>query len=196
MFVKVFNNQIITYPANPVGDHPEVSFPINWQGGQIVNDLYKKVVATPMPTVGLGWKHKELTPNLVNGEYVQVWDKELFAKEELKQAITSKRYDVEVNGIIVNGDPIHTDRESQTKIIAIAVDISQSDIATYSINWKLKNGNFKTFSGIAMANIITSVRNHVQACYNKEAEYLNMIDTMDTNELEDVDFSSGWPSNT
>jgi hypothetical protein len=46
-----------------------------------------------------------------------------------------------------------------------------------------------------MLQVIGGVRQHVQNCYDKDAEYDQLIDTANTSVLESTDFSANWPSN-
>ena len=119
----------------------------------------------------------------------------MLPRELIKRAVTSKRYEVEVGGVKVSNVIYSTDRESQTKYVAVAVDISKSNVETWSITWKTLENNFVTLNANQAIQIVDSVRDHVQACFNKEAEYYNLIDNSNTAVLKTIDFSAGWSSN-
>lgn len=117
-------------------------------------------------------------------------------RSNYKNKVTTLRYDHEVGGVRVNDSIYATDRESQTKYVAVALDISQSaDPLAWVINWKTANNTFVTLNALAMNNVISNVRNHVQMCFDKESEYFNLIDTANQATLESTDFTLGWPNN-
>src|SRR5579872_7039646 len=121
MFAIVSNNQVIKYPADPAADNPHVSFPIGWGGGDIGDNTYVPVSLTNIPSCNLGWTYTETTPvNTANG-WVQAFTTTILPNDQLATAVTSKRYEVEVGGVMVSNNSFATDRESQTKYIAIAV---------------------------------------------------------------------------
>lgn len=196
MYAKIQNNSITQYPANPAVENPSVSFPVNWGGGSINGVEYVIVDPTTPPSVNIGWTFTESTPSFENNSWVQSWTTSLKSNDELKIDIASKRYNVEVGGVVISNNTYATDRESQTKYVAVAVDISQqANIEAWSINWKTNEG-FVALNASEMSTVISTVRNHVQTAFDKEAEYLQLIDTANNEVLESTDFSAGWPSNS
>lgn len=61
-YARIQNNQVAQYPVNPMIEHPSVSFPINWGGGNIDGIDYVRVEDVPFPTVGNYQKISEQTP--------------------------------------------------------------------------------------------------------------------------------------
>lgn len=117
-------------------------------------------------------------------------------QEYIKKKLAAKRWEVETGGAVINGNLFATDRESQTKYIAVTVAISQSNPQTWSINWKLNNGEFVVLNAQQMLFIINGVMAYVQNSFNKEYEFQQTIDSCTT--VEDVmaiDIHEGWPSN-
>jgi hypothetical protein len=196
MYAKISNNQLIQYPANPRLDNPYVSFPDNWGGGIVDEAEYALVEPSSPPSANLGWFATEITPTYSNNKWEQTWSVSLHDKPQLKQIVTSYRYDVEVGGVVVNGYPFSTDRESQTKYIAAVVAAAQTpDPETFIMTWKTSDGQFIPLTVSSITSVTNAVREHVQNCFDKEAEYYNLIDTANTSVLETTDFSAGWPSN-
>jgi len=110
---------------------------------------------------------------------------ELFAynkKAKLDQ-LASNRYDKEQSGsVVVNNKVISTDRDTQSKLPAIA----SSDSIT-SINWKLKDGTFASLSleDVILAN--SEVQSYVQDLFDWEALMVSAINAATTpEELEAV----------
>jgi hypothetical protein len=186
---------VADYPANPHNENSNVSFPNNWNGGTIQGKTYAKVLASEMPAMSLSKVIIEKTPVFNGNDWIQVWDTQLRPNDEIKVMLADKRYDVEVGGVRVDNYIYDTNRESQTKYVAVAFDISQSNTETWSTTWKTKDGLFVTHTASEMLVIVNAVRNHVQSCFNKEAEYCNVVDTSDEETLENIDFSLGWPNN-
>jgi hypothetical protein len=195
MYAKISNNEITQYPANPRTDHPNVGFPDNWGGGEINGVNYVIVQSTVMPYANIGWVVSETTPIYENSLCFQEWSTSLLPKDQIKQAVTNERYKVETGGVRIANNLYATDRESQTKYVAVAVDISQSNAETWSITWKTLDNKFVNLNANQALEIVNGVRDHVQSCFNKEAEYYNLIDTSNTSILESTDFSAGWPNN-
>lgn len=195
MYAKIANNEIVQYPADPRTDNPNVGFPNNWGGGTIDNVEYILVNQVIPPNVNLGWSYTESTPVIEGDRWVQTWDTNLKPFIEIKTDISNHRYNVEVGGVKIANNLYSTDRESQTKYVAVAVDISQSNVETWSINWKTADNKFVNLNATQMSEVINGVRSHVQACYDKEFEYHQLIETANQQTLESTDFSAGWPSN-
>jgi len=196
MYAKILNNEIVQYPANPRVDNPFVSFPDNWGGGVVEGDEYVVISATTPPSVNLGWSVTEITPTYSNNNWEQAWSVSLQTKPDLKQTVTSYRYNIEVGGVTVNGYPFSTDRESQTKYIAAVVAAAQTpDPASFIMTWKTADGQFIPLTVSSITTVTNAVREHVQNCFDRESEYYNLIDTANNSVLESTDFSAGWPSN-
>lgn len=195
MYAKIANNAVIQYPTNPATDHPNIGFPPAWGGGTIGNDNYVTVSNINPPSVNIGWSYSESTPVLNGNNWVQNWITFLSSKEKIKSDVAGKRYEVENGGVRIANNRYSTDRESQTKYVAVAVDISQSNVETWSITWKTEDNTFVNLNAPEMLQVVNGVRDHVQQCYNKEAEYYSLIDTSNTQVLESTDFSADWPNN-
>ena len=105
-------------------------------------------------------------------------------KEIKKQQLAELRYVKETSGITINGNFITTDRNSQAKITGA---YNATQISGDSLNWKTDNG-WVTLTPEEVKNIALTVFNHVQACFNREEELSQEIDTN-----VDADISLGWP---
>lgn len=196
MYAKISNNEVVAYPANPRTENPYVSFPDDWKGGEVNGNKYAIVNSTLPPTTNVGWQFSEVTPANYGGSWYQTWNTSLKSKELIKKDVTNFRYQIEVGGVVVANNKYATDRESQTKYVAVAFDIQQqANVDAWSITWKTTDNKFVSLNASQMSQVINTVRNHVQQCFNKEAEYYQLIDTANTTVLETTDFSAGWPSN-
>ena len=105
-------------------------------------------------------------------------------KAEKRAKIAEARWRAETGGITLNGTEIATDRESQALLTGAV--LKAKDDPAYSVRWKARNG----WVGLDAAKIIAiadAVRDHVQACFDKEEVLQNQIDAVTTEvELEAV----------
>lgn len=88
--------------------------------------------------------------------------------------LAERRWQVEVGGIEVGGSRIATDRESQAMMTGAVAYCGMDPQA--SIRWKTADG-FVTIDGAALQVIAIAVGRHVQACFAREAELSELIDS-------------------
>lgn len=196
LYAKIKDGSIEQYPSYPNVDHPNVSFPENWAGGVINGDEYVVVNGSEFPSVNIGWTVVEGQPVNIDGSWFTTYTTTLLSNEELKRIVTNIRMRKENNGVKVGDYVYDTSRESQTKYIAVALDILRANSPSWSIDWKLPDGTFVTLNALQMNEVIDAVKNHVQNCFQKEKYYFDLIDTSDVSVLESTDFSADWPSNS
>jgi hypothetical protein len=99
------------------------------------------------------------------------------AKENKYAEIAAARYNAEIAGVTINGVSIKTDRESQGLITGAALKALQDN--TYTCKWKAQNG-FIELSAAEIIAIADAVRQHVQSCFDHEAELLPLIASAET----------------
>ena len=120
---------------------------------------------------------------------INEWNGEDFVAptfEDLKvrkyREIATARYNAEIAG--VNG--IRTDRESQSLITGAALKAMQDP--DYTCNWKGIDG-FVTLNATQIIAIADVVRQHVQSCFDHEAELLPLIESAGTQaELDAIEW--------
>jgi hypothetical protein len=97
--------------------------------------------------------------------------------------IAQARYNAEIAGVTINGVLIKTDRETQAVLTAACL---QAYIDSgYSLNWKTGDGTFVSLPAEQIMAFGTAVRQHVQGCFDHEAELLPLIESAETEaELE------------
>lgn len=108
-------------------------------------------------------------------------------KTQKKADIAAARYVAETGGVTVSGATIDTDRDSQALITgaALAAVIDNS----YSLNWKTESG-FVHLTTPEIIAVAQAVRAHVQACFDREAELVALVDAAETAEaLANIDIS-------
>lgn len=105
---------------------------------------------------------------------VTVEDMEVEAIDALKKRVAAIRYDNEVKGITVAGMLVDTGRDSQGLIAgACLAAVINPD---YSVNWKTSGSGFQTLTAQQIIGLATSVRAHVQLCFDRERELVMAID--------------------
>jgi len=113
---------------------------------------------------------------------------------ELLAHAAAKRYAVETGGVVLNGAPIATDRESKATITGAYVLAVQNP--SYAIaNWKVAPSTFITLDNATIIAIGTAVSGHVQACYDTEAALAAQINALTVTTTAEID-AAVWPSNS
>jgi hypothetical protein len=104
--------------------------------------------------------------------------------DELKAAkyeeIAAARYAAETGGCTVDGVTIATDRGSQALLTA-AVVTARID-PEFKVRWKCADGRFVTLDAMQLRAIGDAVTAHVEACFAREAELVELIDAAQTAE--------------
>lgn len=114
-------------------------------------------------------------------------DKAAAAWQGQVAAIATRRWQAETAGITVQGMALDTGRDSQALITGAAVSAMLDP--DYSVRWKTGSG-FVDLSAEQIIGVATAVRRHVQACFDREAELLALLDA---DELTDAALQEGWP---
>ena len=96
-------------------------------------------------------------------------------KDEWRRYLAWGRYCAERRGV----SGLRTDRESQSMITGAALKAMQDD--TYSCRWKTPQG-FITLTAQQIIAIADAVREHVQGCFDREAELLALVESATTPE--------------
>lgn len=115
------------------------------------------------------------------GDYFEVYEPTLDDKRAAKKhEIAAARYEAETGGCTVDGVTIATDRGSQALLTA-AVVTARLD-PTFSTRWKCADGHFVTLDAMQLRAIGDAVTTHVEACFAREGELCELIDTAQTPE--------------
>jgi hypothetical protein len=97
--------------------------------------------------------------------------------EELKQTklqeIAYERWKEETGGLTLpDGTVVKTDRESQSLLMGAALFAKEDP--TYAVNWKGANG-WVVLNADTILQLAAAVRQHVQACFDKEKQLTEKI---------------------
>ncbi|AZO67697.1 DUF4376 domain-containing protein [Mesorhizobium sp. M6A.T.Cr.TU.016.01.1.1] len=113
-------------------------------------------------------------------------------REKALARLAARRWQAETAGVVVDGVSISTDRET-TSMLTAAFVVASND-PEYSIRWKVQNGVFVTVSAPQIIALAAAVREHVQACFDREDELTAAILAANSASLDALDIESGWPS--
>ncbi len=108
------------------------------------------------------------------------------ARDRLRARLRSRRDLAIAAGTTVAGLPVQTDDLSQRRIVGVALAATVDP--TTEVRWKVADGSFVTLDAPTVIAIAQAVRAHVQACFDHEAELLDLINTGET-----PDIDTGWP---
>lgn len=114
-------------------------------------------------------------------------------KRNKARDVTSKRFEIESSGIILNGVSIATDISDQNRIMSAINGLTLTNQA--GVNFKSKDGwTYITIEELQQIATIISV--FVQNCFNQERYHHENIISLNTfQEVDDYDYSTNWPSN-
>ncbi|MBC7350416.1 MAG: DUF4376 domain-containing protein [Candidatus Aminicenantes bacterium] len=94
-------------------------------------------------------------------------------KAEKRAKISEARWRAETGGITLpDGTVVKTDRESQSLLMGAALFAKEDP--TYAVNWKGANG-WVTLDASTILQLAAAVRQHVQACFDKEKQLTEKI---------------------
>jgi hypothetical protein len=109
-------------------------------------------------------------------------------KAQKKQDIVTARYDAETGGCTVDGVRIATDRGSQALLTAAVVSARLDP--EFKTRWKCADGYFVDLNAMQLRAIGDAVIAHVEACFAREAELVELIDAAQTpDELDAIQWS-------
>jgi hypothetical protein len=106
----------------------------------------------------------------------------------MAQQIAARRWQAEVAGIDVGGMRIDTGRDSQALITGAAVSAMLDP--DYSVRWRTAAG-FVDLNAEQIIGLASTVRAHVQACFDREAE---LLEALAEGTLTPEMIDTGWPA--
>lgn len=109
-----------------------------------------------------------------------------------KAKLASRRYKIEVGGIEIAGTPVATDRQSQAMLIAALVQLGADE----TVQWKGPDGVFRPITRDQLAAVARAVKEHIQACFAREAELVHLIDQAGNEEMTALEgvIQTFWPA--
>lgn len=119
----------------------------------------------------------EITPEVIS----------MFEINKAPSKIATRRYLAEVSGMTHTGIFIDTGRDSQGLILGAA--LSAVIDPSYTCNWKTSNG-FVLLDAQSLISIAQAIRSHVQACFDREAALLDLVEK---GTFKEYLLEKGWP---
>ncbi|WP_314407315.1 DUF4376 domain-containing protein [Pseudomonas kuykendallii] len=109
-------------------------------------------------------------------------------KTDYAPVIAARRYEAETAGIVFGGAQIDTGRDSQALITGAALNAVIDP--SYTCNWKTPSG-FVQLDAQTLLGVATTLRAHVQACFDREAE---LLAALNAGEFTAEMLEEGWPN--
>jgi len=186
-----------------IGLYKDISIQPNEKYFKLVNGKYERILETEDPNEEIFQEYvKDIKIGddfLVRKTY-NVIDKDLeVIREERKQELKYLRKQYEFSGINynLNGTTIQisTTAESVRKLTAIFVAITNS-IRPEDSKFKTMDKGYLIINNADTKLICETVLGFVGECYNKESEYLDLINSATTiQDLISINFNIGWSTN-
>jgi hypothetical protein len=104
------------------------------------------------------------------GQFAEL-SSQLVEPPDLAAYTAQKRWEAEIGGAEWDGFPVHTDRDSQGKIVAEMLAVERG-MRTDGDPWKFADGNFRPLTNDEMNEVALAVRNHIRQCFGTEAYVL------------------------
>ncbi|HRD79047.1 MAG TPA: DUF4376 domain-containing protein [Hyphomicrobiaceae bacterium] len=110
-------------------------------------------------------------------------------KPMLKAYAADKRWRIEIGGIVVNGAPVPTDDRAKALLTGAAASMTSTETTKVKVG-----GAFVDMTGTQVKALRDAVADHVQACFQAEADVVAEIDAGTITTLAEVD-AFAWPAN-
>jgi len=108
-------------------------------------------------------------------------------RREILAELPAIRFRHETGGVVFDGIPLHTDRESQVTIALTALQGTAE-------RWKGSDGKWYDLDSERLAEAAAAVIQHKRACFAREEALASEIRQVDRLEaLEAIDLEEGWP---
>lgn len=108
-------------------------------------------------------------------------------KDQLREAVTARRWSHETGGITVGGVRVLTGIEDQNRIATALIG------APATLDFKAESG-WVTLTLEELQGIAAAITSHVQACFTAERTHHEAIDALNTEQsVQEYDINIGWP---
>jgi hypothetical protein len=114
-------------------------------------------------------------------------------KAELLATLAQRRWEVETGGVLFGVIRLETDDRSKLLITQAAARAKRD--STYSVRWKVGPGEWLPLDATTLIAAETTVFEHVQACFAREAELCVAIENANGSNLTNLEASvrTFWP---
>lgn len=177
---------LVDYNLNQIIDHIK-QLPENWIN---ISGLpnYSDQKLEDLSWAGhpnLGWI-KTSSQKLANFTYTSEWLE--INKNNLKQSISQKRYDVQNEALNYKGNYIIANEKNKTNLLI------KKSLSNESFYWKFIN-SYRLLSVKEVDTLLKLLDNYTQQCYNEEARLYSVIDNIaNINDLIFTELSPNWPN--
>ena len=110
-------------------------------------------------------------------------------ESSVQERITSRRYQAQVSGTTLEGMQIDTSTDSQALITGAAMAAVLD--SNYVCRWKMADGTRVELDAKMIIAVASAVRDHIQACYDREDELLTAVAD---GTFSEAMLDQGWPA--
>lgn len=119
---------------------------------------------------------REISPSFVAGHPVQRWEiyNTVNPQEYMRADIADHRFNIETGGIVIDGMPVPTDRNTQS--ILTSMNLRADRDPEYRVDFKISPGEYINLGRTEIVALGDAVYAHVQAAFAREKELNERID--------------------
>lgn len=112
------------------------------------------------------------------------------AREARLRQLAAHRYAVENRGLIVDGLPVATDRQSRALMAAVLAALPEQT----AIPWKFAPGIWRELNAAALQSLLQEATRHVQQAFTVEYGHGRALERLTTvAQVAAYDIQTGWP---
>ncbi|RAU40152.1 DUF4376 domain-containing protein [Pseudomonas sp. RIT411] len=111
------------------------------------------------------------------------------AESTAQQRIAARRYQAQIAGTTLEGMPVDTSTDSQALITGAALAAVLD--SNYVCRWKMADSTRVELDAKMIIAVASAVRDHIQACYDREAELLTAVAD---GTFSEAMLQEGWPA--
>lgn len=176
-------------PAAIRGLYPDISFPTVIEPHHVADLGYLPIESDHQPEIQAGEELQKgaLAYDADEQRIIRQWIVVPAPEPDWPAVIAARRYDAETAGITLNG--MHIDTDDRSKLLINGAALEAVIDPSYVMQWKTPTG-FVPLGAEQVIGVARAVRAHVQACFDREAVLLAVLDdeTFTPEMLEE-----GWP---
>ena len=206
MLGRIENNTIVEYPTDIRTVWPNISWPSDLDSIADV-ELPKNIVRV-IDNIPMQARFSTVIPSgfmLSGNRWVRIYNTSTLSEQEIKniikQEITDYRFKHEISGIKVGELQIDTSIESQNRMSNAVSNSTRRNLT--SISFKAKDNSWSIISIEQLTNILDTIHQFVEQCFDAEKEKHLFIDSMKATQsqtvlqqLTEYDVTLNWPSFT
>lgn len=169
--------------------HGHMLFPAELPADVLADLGYALTQYDPVPELAAGEQLEPGALSIVDGTPRRGWTIIPAPETFWPPVIAARRYQAECAGITVDG--MHVDTDDRSKLLINGAALESMLDPQYVMQWKTPAG-FIELNAVQVLGVARAVRDHVQACFDREAA---LLDALESGPFAPAMLDQGWPSN-